>query len=242
MARGFRESRRRERSKQRLAVLKWLFLVFGLLGLGFLAYAAGSELARGQVRTLEEKVRNLETDLSQITQHAENLQAERDEALKREKTLQAQVPTGKAREIHAAIRTQLQAGVKEERLMFLVQSASEPVRCRNQPEQKRFIVQTPGTTGHNAWVAFERSAIVVRATGEPARNNAGQPHAWYDEEKPVSVTFTKINGTKSDVTGVLPIQHSVSLGGYEYRFVITPSPARGFLQITGDRCQVPQGQ
>jgi hypothetical protein len=50
MARGFRESRRRDRSKRRLAVLKWVFLILGLLGLGFMAYAAGTELARGQVR------------------------------------------------------------------------------------------------------------------------------------------------------------------------------------------------
>ncbi|MGY9056169.1 MAG: hypothetical protein ACKVGZ_11310 [Alphaproteobacteria bacterium] len=240
MARGFRESRRRDRSKRRLAVLKWVFLILGLLGLGFMAYAAGTELARGQVREMKEKVEVLEADLSSITSRAAALQTERDEAVKREEALKEQVPTGKAREIFALLSKQLKAGVKEERLMFLVRSSGEAVRCRNEPVLKRFLVQTGLTRAKNDWVTFAKSAIVVRAKGEVARNAAGQPHAWFDQQKPITVSFTKINGGKSEATGLIPLQHSVVLGGDEYRFVITPAKARGFLQITADRCQVPR--
>src|SRR6056297_2033577 len=211
MARGFRETRRRDRAQRRLAVLKWMFLIFGLLALGWIAYAAGTELARGQVRTLEDKVETLEADLAAITSRAATLQTDYDEALAREETLAEQVPTGKAREIFAVIREQLEAGVDEDRLMFLVRSAGEGVRCRNEPEQKRFIVQTGVTQGENDWVAFARGAIVVRATGEAARNQAGAPHAWFDQSKPVTATFTELNGTKTEVSGVLPLHHSVEL-------------------------------
>jgi len=241
MARGFRESRRRDQSRRRLAFLKWLFLVLALLGLGVIAYAAGSELARGQVRGLNEQVRSLESDLSVITARAESLQVERDEALAKQAALQEQVPTGKAREIFALLSKQLKSGVKEERLKFLVRSSGDAVRCRNDPEQKRFIVQTGFTRGKNDWVAFARSAIVVRAKGEPTRNASGAANAWFDQEKPVTISFAKINGAKTEATGILPLQHSVELGGDEYRFVITPAPARGFLQVTADRCQLPNG-
>lgn len=241
MARGFRETRRRDRSRRRLAVLKWLFLLLGLLALGWIAYAAGTELARSEVRSLKEQVSSLESDLSAITSRAESLQVERDEALARQRALEEQVPTGEAREVFALLREQLELGVKKDRLMFLVRAAGEPVRCRNAPEQKRFIVQTGLTRGTNDWVAFAGSAIVVRATGEPSRAANGAPNAWFDEEKPVTVTFTKINGTVTEAAGILPLQHAVELGGEEYRFVITPAPARGFVQITGDKCQLPSG-
>lgn len=241
MARGFRESRRRDRTRRQLAIFKWLFLIFGLLALGWIAYAAGTELARGEVRTLKEQVRSLESDLSSITSRAESLQVERDEALAKQNELQERVPTGEAREIFALLGEQLKLGVKKDRLMFLVRSAGNPVRCRNAPEQKRFIVQTGFTRGKNDWVAFARSAIVVRATGEPSRDSSGNAQAWFDEEQPVKVSFSKINGATTEVSGVLPLQHAVELGGDEYRFVITPASARGFLQVTGDKCQLPTG-
>ncbi len=241
MARGFRESRRRDQARRKLAFHKWLLLILALLGLGVIAYAAGSELARGQVRNLNEQVRSLESDLAVITARAESLQVERDEALEKQAALQTQVPTGKEREIFALLSQQLNKGVKEERLKFLVRSSGDAVRCRNYPEQKRFIVQTSFTRGKNDWVAFARSAIVVRAQGEPTRSANGAANAWFDQEKPITVTFTKINGAKTEATGIVPLLHSVELGGDEYRFVITPSPARGFLQVTADRCQLPDG-
>ena len=241
MARGFRETRRRDRSKRRLAVLKWVLLILGLIGLGFLAYAAGSELARSEVRALKEQVQTLEADLSTMTARAAGLQKERDEALEREAALIEQVPGGRAKQIYALITQQLKAGVKEDRLMFLVRASGEAVRCRNEPVQKRFVVRTTSARIDNDWVSFARSSIVVRAEGEPARNSAGQPFGWFDKGKPVTVSFSKINGGSSKATGVLPLQHSVQLGGDEYRFVVTPAPARGLILVAADRCQVPQG-
>ena len=241
MARGFRESRKRDRKRRRLGALKWVFLALGLLALGWLAYAAGSELARGQVRSLEEQVFDLEADLSAITARTEELQTQLDETVAREQALREQIPVGKAQEIYALVGEQLAAGVKEERLLFLVRSAGEAVRCRNEPEQRRFIVQTGLTRGTNELAAFAGSAIVVRAAGEASRNANDQPEAWFDAAKPVTVTFTELSGAESETTGVLPLQHSVKLDGSEYRFLITPAPARGFLQVTADRCDLPEG-
>jgi hypothetical protein len=241
MARGIRESRRREQNRRRVATLKWLLLVFGLLALGWLAYAAGTELARGQIGALEEQVRTLESELSATTARAEILQTERDAAVASQAALQDQVPTGRAGDLYALIADHLKNGVKEDRLLFLLRAAGDTVRCRNEPEQKRFIVQTGTTRGGNDWVAFARGGIVVRASGEPARTDDGAAHNWFDPERPVTVSFAKLNGATTTATGILPLEHSVELGGDEYRFVILPAPARGFLQVTGDRCQLPSG-
>lgn len=241
MARGFRERRRREQARRRLVVLKWLLMIGGLVGLGWIAYAAGSELARYEVNQLTDRIRSMEADLTAITEQASELQNERDEALERESALRQQVPTGKQRELLALIREQLDGGVTEERLIFLLRSAAQRVQCDGSPESKRFIVQTGITRGVNDWVAFAGSTVVVRASGEPAKDNAGRPHAWFDETQPITVTFTKIDGAVSEATGILPLHHSVARGDAEYRFVLTKSPTRGFLNVTAERCSLPDG-
>jgi len=229
-----------------LAVLKWLLLIGGLLGLGWLAYAAGSELARDDVRELQEQIGMLERDLSEQTGEAEALRIERDETQERLQELQRRydedVPTGEARELFALLREQLDAGVGSDRLRFLTGTAGEEVRCDGDPVQRRFIVQTGLTRGQNDWVAFADNAIVARARGEPALADNGLPEAWFDETKPVTVTFTKIDSGESEAVGILPLHHSVAHGDHEYRFVMTQAPARGLMQITAERCRLPGGQ
>lgn len=241
MVRGFRERRRREQARRRLIALKWLMMIGGLAGLGWIAHATGSELARYEVNQLTDRIRNMEIDLTAIKEQASELQNERDEALERESNLRQQVPTGKQRELLALIRSQLDDGVTEERLIFLLRSAAQRVRCDGESVSKRFIVQTGITHGGNDWVAFAGSTIVVRASGEPARDDAGRPHAWFDETRPIAVTFSKIDGSKSEATGILPLYHSVARGDSEYRFVLTKSTTRGFLDVTAERCRLPDG-
>ncbi len=246
MARGFRERRRREAARRRLAVLKWMLLVGGLAGLGWIAYAAGSELARHDVRKLEERIVALEGELSARVGEVTTLQSERNDAQERLTSLQSRydsdVPTGKPREIFELMRKQLDAGVSEDRLRFLIGTAGEAVRCDGNPDQKRFIVQTGLTRGKNDWVAYAGQTIVIRAKGTPVKTDDGLAQAWFDETEPVTVTFTKIDGGESQAAGVLPLHHSVIRGGSEYRFVLTKSTSRGFVQVTAERCRLPSGR
>jgi len=246
MARGFRERRRRESARRRLAVVKWLLLIGGLLALGWLAYAAGSELARHDVRKLQEEIGVLEADLAKRTDEVATLRSERDDALERLQVLQGRydqdVPTGESRELYALMRQQLQAGVTEDRLRFLIGTAGEAVRCDGNPDQKRFIVQTGLTRGQNDWVAFANNTIVVRAKGDPVLTDNGLKQAWFDETKPVTVRFEKIDGGESEAKGILPLSHSVIRGGHEYRFILAKAPSRGFIQVTAERCRLPTGR
>lgn len=243
MARGFREQRKREAARRRLIVLKWLLLIGGLLGLGWFAYATGSELARYEVRQLQGQIGELEGKLTTLSDDAGAMQSERDNALARLEELQRQydrdVPTGEARELLGLLQEQLAAGVSGERLRFLIAVAGDPMRCDGNAEQKRFIVQTGLTRGRNDWVGFAGNTIIVRATGQPSTSDNGLKQAWFDETKPVTVTFRKIDGSESVATGVLPLRHAVSRGGHEYRFVLTKAEVRGFLQVTAERCDLP---
>lgn len=246
MARGFRERRRRDSGRQRFAVLKWLLLIGGLVVLGLIAYAAGSELARDEVRRLQEQIGAVEADLAERTEEASALRAERDEAAAQLRQLQDRydrdVPEGETREIFALVRDQLDAGVSKDRLRFLIRTAGETVPCGGDPNQKRFIVQTGTTRGQNDWVGFAGNTIIVRAKGKPVLAENGRPEAWFDENKPVTVLFFEIDGSESEATGILPLKHSLIRGEYEYRFVLTKAPTRGFLQVTAQRCQMPADQ
>jgi hypothetical protein len=116
------------------------------------------------------------------------------------------------------------------------------VRCDGNPDQKRYIVQTGLTRGKNDWVAYAGQTIVIRAKGTPVKTEDGLAQAWFDETAPVTVTFTKIDGGESETVGVLPLHHSVIRGGNEYRFVLTKSTSRGFIQVTAERCRLPSGR
>lgn len=246
MARGFRVRHKRETARRRFAVLKWLLLVGGLLGLGWIAYAAGSELARHDVRELQERLAVLEDDLAERTEEVAALRRERDEAQAGLQDLQRRydrdVPAEEIMGLVALLREQLDAGVGEDRLRFLIGTAGEEARCDGNPDQKRFIVQTGLTRGQNDRVAFAGNTIVVSARGEAVLTDTGLRQAWFDETKPITVTFRTIEGSESEAKGLLPLHHSVLRSGEEYRFVLTRTAERGFLQVTAERCRLPNGQ
>ncbi|MCA8928975.1 MAG: hypothetical protein KDC18_12965 [Alphaproteobacteria bacterium] len=246
MARGFRKQRRREVARRRLGVLKWLVLIGGLAGLGWMAYAAGSELARHDIRRLQEQLVALEDERARQTDAAASLRSERDDALQRLEDLQRRydhdLPTGEAKDLFALVRRQLEAGVAIDRLRFLIATAGEAVRCDGNPDEKRFVVQTGLTRSQNDWVAFAGQTIIVRASGEAVLTEDGLKQAWFDETKPVTVRFEKIDGGESEAKGVLPLSHSVIRGGHEYRFILTKASVRGYLLVTMERCRLPTGQ
>ena len=50
--------------------------------------------------------------------------------------------------------------------------------------------------------------------------------------------FTEPGGETVDVTGVLPIQHSIARGGTEYRFAISYDDIRGYVRATLVKCSL----
>jgi hypothetical protein len=137
------------------------------------------------------------------------------------------------------VKQKLDAGADEERLAFLVSAADKPRSCDEQPETKRFIVTTElQNAGANDAVSFGDRAITVTAVGAAARDSGGNLEAWYDPQKPVSMTFTQLGGKTVSTEGALPLHYSVVAGDDEFRFTALPG-ARGFLTVTADRCDYP---
>ncbi len=228
-------SRRREaqRRKQRfwLGLFKWSLLIGAVVLAGGYAWYTGSSVARREVAELQNINDNLRSEINE-------LQVEIADSKGREALLRQQVPTEELKPLAELIRTRVQEGVPVDRLEFIVSVTSAERACDNSPVTKRFFVQTPVYETPGAAASFADNTITVTASGQPAINDEGNPEAWYDTSKPVTVRFQHINGAVTEATGVLPLQHSVVAGEWEYSFNLT-SGNRGIVTATADRCSYP---
>lgn len=243
MALGLRDGKRLERRRRRARFATAMLVLGSLLGLGFLAYQSGAALVRLEVADLESEVRSLRANVASLNARLNELDAQRQAALAREAETEAryrrEVPSGAARDLFLLVQDQLAKGVGKDRLAFVINGSGNTANCDNKPVTKRFLVRTPQVRGSNDWVGFDGAAVTVTAEGEPATNEAGAPLGWFDATKPVRVQFTQLGGARSEASGQLPVHHSLVRGNNELRFTVTLGEARGFVQVTADRCDYP---
>lgn len=232
-------ARRRSRRGQQswhiwLKLFKFLTLVAALGATGFYGYQVGQKLAAEDIAIARGEIERLTA--SEATQQNEvtRLQSELDEQKKRADDLAARyaevAPSEDLKDLSAALRSRLDAGVDAKRLAFVIANAEKPKRCGGEAT-KRFMVKTAKFDGASTWVRFA-DLITVTAEGSGGGEGAEQS---FDPDKPVTVHFTAIGGKDSQITGKLPLQHSMVVKGGEYRFTIAPG-AKGFVEVTGDRC------
>lgn len=237
-------ARRRNRRGQQswhiwFKLFKLALLLAGVGATGFYGYEVGQRLALEEVAALRHDIEGLTAAEAERRAEAASLQSELEATRKRADEFEAKyaaiAPTDETRDILAAVRAKLDAGLDAKRLAFVIQSAERPRRCGGE-DTKRFMVKTPRYDGNSTWVRF---ADLITVTAEGAGGNDGSEQ-WYDPDKPVTVHFTAIGGKDTQVSGKLPLQHSMVLKGGEYRFTIAPG-ARGFVEVTGDRCDYRAG-
>ncbi len=225
-----------------MALIKFAAVLTALVLLGFFAYETGTAFAQREVRSQRDELAALKDQRNSIDAENQNLNAQlrgaKAQVAEWNKRYEEDVPTGKARELFALMRAQLEAGVPADRLAFVIREAKAANECRNEADEKRFILRTKGATGQNNWVGYAKSSIVVTGIGEAAQGPNGQPQGWFDPAQPVKITFTRVGGKTSDVEGLLPLSHGLVLGDTEYRFNIVTGP-RGFVVVSADRCKYP---
>jgi len=243
MSLGLSSNRRRQRRQRRLAALKWLLLLAALLGAGALAYATGSELARLEVRDLNQEVAALEERLAEAKATQARLRAElatTEDALETwQARYEAEVPEGQSAALLSLLRDRLADGVSAERLRFVVAEATERETCAGGPETRRFLVRTPLASGAADSVSFDDGRLTVTAAGASAQDDQGRPEAWFDPAKPLAVTITPVGGDGETVEGALPIHHALVVESQEHRFTFVQGERRGFVKATWRRCDYP---
>ena len=241
MSLGLHERRARRRRQLWWAIAKWVIALIIIGAAGSYAYYAGTNLARREVELQKVEIEELEGEVETLNAAKEKILLQTKAIARRAKDwedrYEKEVPTGKLRDLLASLRAKLDGGLNPDRLAFLIEAAQEPHDCEAEPDTKRFIVKIDQRSNGNDSVSFHK-AVVVTATGEPAVNANGQREGWFDPEKPLDITFKHLGGKTTEISGPLPLHHSLIAETSEYRFSIVPG-ARGFVNVTGQRCSYP---
>lgn len=214
-----------------------------LVGLGVIAYRSGSILAERETFRLQNEVDQLTASVASLQAENEQLRQKADAATQSatqwQQRYEAEVPTGKEKELLALIRGQITQGADPDRIEFLVGTAAREQKCDGEAVTKRFLLRTPIYEGASDAVTFADGAIVVTGQGESASDAEGNPEAWFDAGKAVTIRFVQPGGEASEATGPLPLHHSVVRGDSEFRFSIVAGERRGFVTATAERCAFP---
>ncbi len=243
MSLGLSDSHARRRRQARRTLLKWLIALGAIVAAGVMAYETGSSLAEHELEDLKQRLAELSERLERLQRENTQLQADlilSDRRLKdAELRYERDVPKGRMAALMERIQEKLEAGAEQSRLEFLIESAAKPRSCDDKPLTKRFLVRTPISRGGNDSVSFAKNTVTITALGESAVNAEGKVEAWFDPAQPVTVRLTRIGGATTVEKGMLPLHTSVVAGDKEYIYSIVEGKQRGFVEVTGDRCDYP---
>lgn len=242
MSLGLYENRQRQRAKRRWATIKFVFVLLLFGAIAAVSYDLGAKRGGDRIAELTAGLESANSRLANLQASEEEAQeiaaGARDEAAAWEARYRDDVPEGFFKEMLDRIRAKREEGVSEERLTFLIEAARKVESCDEGAATKRFIVRTPLSKGANDSVAFGDGLLTVTASGPSARDANGNPEAWFDPDKEITLTVTSLGGEEQTASGLLPLHHAMVAGGREYRFTARAG-GRGFLEVTGSSCAFP---
>ncbi|MEK9662205.1 MAG: hypothetical protein VW644_10805 [Alphaproteobacteria bacterium] len=237
MTLGIRQ--RRAERQRRWRVIRGFLIVGGLAVYSFIAYQTGAEISHGRIAGLESEIARLAARESELGERGARLEVElaavRNDLAQWQTRYDADVPSGKAHDLMLQTEALLDDGVAADRIARMIAAAGARLDCSGDPATRRFLVRTPIYSGANDAV----NAITVTARGASASNSAGQPEAWFDPAKPVTLRVSTLGGESSEATGLLPLHHAVLWDDAEYRFSVVAAGQRGFVLASADRCDLP---
>ena len=243
MTLGLHDPHDRRRRQFRRTVVRWLFGIGAIIAAGVATYQTGASLAEREIAELTLTLAKMDQRVQELERENTELQAGLILSARRlkdaELAYRRDVPGGEVAAIMGRVREKLAAGVDRERLAFLIDSAGKARKCDNKPVTKRFVVRTPISRSANDSVSFAKNSITVTALGESARNPEGKVEAWFDPAQAVTLRLVQLGGKTTIRKGKLPLHTSVVVKNKEYFYSVVEGAQRGFVEITGDRCDYP---
>ena len=242
LASNYYGGRRRPRAPLARRVVGWTLAVITVFGAGVYAYRTGMAFATRAVEQLGAEVLELGDAVANLEQNNAGLRAALEEEQRRNSELleqyQQDVPDEAIQPIVAAVRDRLEAGVGADQLAEVVRAVGPGWACDGAAQTKRFVIRTPVTPGGNDAVGFAEATITITGTGASQIDEQGRPLAWFDPAQPVRLEFARIGGDVSEVSGLLPLHHSMAVNDTLFRFTVVAGE-RSFVSVTGQPCTMP---
>lgn len=237
-------NRNRYRAEQRqrmIGGLGKLVLFCGLLGMtAFYAYHVGAHVVQDEVAETTARLERERQDdsraIAELAQVRTALAESRHEAERYRGLYQQSQPNGDAADLVQLIRQKLEAGLPRERLAFFIHAAEGPVKC-TELAAKTVKVRVGTSRGNEVRFGEAAGSLTVSAEGVPLPDPG---RTGFDATKPVTVRLTPAGGKPTEITGTLPLTHTILTRNYEQHLTITAA-TKGALQVAGDRCDFPAG-
>ncbi len=243
MTLGLHDPHDRRRRQFRRTVVRWLLGIGIIIAAGVATYQTGASLAEREIAELTLTLAKLDERVQALERENTDLQAGLILSARRLKdadmAYRRDVPEGEVAALMGRVQEKLASGINRKRLAFLIDSAGKERKCDDKPVTKRFVVRTPISRGANDSVSFAKNAITVTAIGESMRNEEGKVEAWFDPAQAVALRLVQLGGKTTVRKGRLPIHTSVVVKDKEYLYSVVEGAQRGFVEITGDRCDYP---
>jgi hypothetical protein len=224
-------------------VVAWVVALGFILGAAYISFRQAASLATAQVAEMRVDQELLERELNDMALKNAGLQTaledEQGRAAAMREKYELAIPDAETEAMLDALRERREAGVAAERLTEVIAGAQNEWACPTEPETRRFVIQTPVNDGANDQAAFANGTVTVTGTGVSVLSEGGLPEAWFNAGKPVTLTFTRIGGESTDVTGVLPLHHSLVFGAEVHRFSIIKAETLSYVAVTGQVCVFP---
>ena len=235
---------RKKRGPSAARVVGWILGLAFIIAIGAWSYRTGSSLARQEearlrteVATLTETMDTIEERNVALNAALERAQIEKAEA---EARYARDVPDAETARIIDLVRARRADGIPADRIAEVVGAVTVQWRCTGEPVTRRFLVRTPlTTTPGNDVAGFANNTVTVTGTGVSDVDANGRAQSWYDPNQPITLSFNRIGGGPAqDITGRLPLFHSVVSGNQIVRFSAVPGD-RAFVNVTAQTCAYP---
>lgn len=225
-----RKELQKRRNRRLWSLTKITFMVGAFGGVGYYAHEAGISFAEEDAFLWKSRYESQLAETEQL-----KIELGKDKATVDQ--LSQLLPNDEIRSLLAAVTAKANAGVDIGRMETIISGVTNDAQCSNETDTKRFIVLTPVSTMDASTASFFRGLITLAGTGSPTLNDNGNPEAWFDTAKEITISFVVPGGEQQQVSGILPLYHSVITSGSEYRFSITAGRT-SFVDASVQRCDL----
>lgn len=220
-----------KRRKRRL----WGFLRFIIIlslfgGIGYYAHEIGISVAQEEVLLWKSRHDNQAAENERLKIELGQDKAALDQ-------LNQLLPNEEIRSLIAVVTAKANAGVDITRMETIISGISQGAQCSDETDSKRFIVLTPVSIEQSSTASYYQGLITLSGRGSATLNEDGNPEAWFDTTKEITIDFMLPGGEKQEVSGTLPLYHSVITSGSEYRFSITAGRT-SFVDASVQKCKL----
>lgn len=225
-----RKELQKRRSRRFWAFFKFTLFLSIVIGSSYFAYDTGVQITYQQMGRSKNNFDQQEAELTKLRIDLGKTEAELNK-------LQALLPNQEMQDLLQIINKKAVSGIDPGRMARLINGLTNDETCADQSQAKRFMISTPISQSADGSVSFYRGLITITGKGSPTLSENGNPEAWFDPTKPVTVTFTLPGGVTQEASGLLPLYHSVIVKNKEYRFTLI-SGRRSFADITVISCDI----